>query len=205
VALGSDIIRYSSAWAYAVELWSAAKDGRPELRDQALAEFARLAEDGDPHAQDTLADMYFNGDGVPKDLELSRYWRDRLAALGERGNVAAQMLLHWNYLMGPIVRDWDIAAYWLLKAAEAGDPEAQYEIWCNAEIVFPGDAGEAKRKAAPWLEKAAAQEYAEAMFVLSRRFGSPDNPTPKWRELITKAADQGLPAAIGMLRKAKPR
>lgn len=189
------IVRQSEECERAKKLWAADK------HEEALALFTRLAAAGDPHAQSRLVNLYRDGrEHVARDFGRCRYWLDRMSDVAEAGNVDAQMILFGWYQMEPLVADDDLAAYWLLKAAEAGDPEAQYEVWGNAETVFPGPRELAARQAQPWLEKAAAQGYAEAMYHLSRQYFAPDGrPSERALELISKAAEQGLPPAVEYL------
>ena len=73
-----------------------------------------------------LAIMHSVGDGVPKDLKKAHELAVRAA---ETGDLQAQFNLAQSYRMGDetVARDYQKAAHWYRKAAEAGMPKAQNE------------------------------------------------------------------------------
>ena len=90
-------------------------------KDEAKAAlwFERAAEQGNDYAQKMLADLYEEGRGLPKNLQLAADWREKAA---KRGNVQAQFLLGKMYLDGAGVKPDPVrGAYWLNRAATEGD------------------------------------------------------------------------------------
>lgn len=84
------------------------------------------AESGDSYAQNRLADMYKNGRGVIKSDMEARSWYDKSAKLGSsyaKTNLA-KMLRDGEG--GPI--NTDVAIQLFREAAEADEPNAQYEL-----------------------------------------------------------------------------
>lgn len=181
----------SAACREASDLWSANR--RPE----AVALLMAQAEADDPEAQAALVDLYARGgDPLPQDLEQSRRWTNRLVKLADAGNVTAQRVLFGESLKRPESVDLDRGVQWLLKAAEAGDPAAQLDVWAHAAIVFPGPPAQVHRAARAWLKKSAAQGHAEAMWILAwQQFTRAGEPTAAALELIAKAAAQNFPPA----------
>ncbi len=111
----------ASAGVY--EGWTAARRGDFAT---ALAEFRRLAEDGNFVAQYNLGVMYANGRGVPRDLEKAATWFQRSA---EGGDARAQFNLGNLYARGEgMPRNLSRAAEWYAKAAEQNLPDAQYSL-----------------------------------------------------------------------------
>lgn len=71
---------------------------------------------GHGRAEFAIAQIYFRGDGVPKDAATGRDWLERAAAHGEAG---AQFLLGSFYEEGRgVSRDVAEAYYWYARAAE---------------------------------------------------------------------------------------
>ncbi|MFH1726778.1 MAG: caspase family protein [Elusimicrobiota bacterium] len=84
------------------------------------------ASKGEPNAQQVLAEMYFHGRGVPKDLKKAFELRMKSA---EQGNMYAQSglgNLHFNGTGAP--KDYVESAKWYRKAAEQGEPGAQHML-----------------------------------------------------------------------------
>jgi tetratricopeptide (TPR) repeat protein len=109
-----------------------------------------VAESGEQFAQIYLGQMYFDGDGVPQNIEEGARWSAKAA---EQGDVELQNNLGQRYLKG---RDFDEAAKWLLKAARQGHAVAQNSL--GACRLAAGDNVEAVE----WFRKAADQGHAGA-------------------------------------------
>jgi TPR repeat protein len=84
-----------------------------------------------------------------------------------------------------------------LDRAEAGDPEAQFQL--GLRLVTPQDATDANiKQGAMWVKKAAEQDYLPAMHVLGEFYESgvgvpkDDKRAAEWQQ---KAADKGMPEA----------
>lgn len=49
-----------------------------------------LAEQGNPEAQESVASMYFHGQGVPVDYTKALFWAEKAARQGNAGRVACR-------------------------------------------------------------------------------------------------------------------
>jgi TPR repeat protein len=88
----------------------------------AYSKFRQAAEQSDARAQSSLASMYYNGLGVPKDYRQALYWYTKAA---KQGHAGAQYNLGLMYAEGiGIARNYEQALYWYTKAAEQGHAEA---------------------------------------------------------------------------------
>lgn len=85
----------------------------------------------------------------------------------EKGDAAAQFKLGFCYSIGcgTPSRDYALARKWYIKAAEAGHPDAQFEV--SGLYSRHGDEREEKFK---WLYKAAASKYPKAYHALGAHF-----------------------------------
>jgi TPR repeat protein len=89
----------------------------------AQRELTAAAETGDTQAEVNLAMLYFNGKGIPRDLEKARHWFTQAA---EAGNAQAEFLLAGMYLHGIGVEpDTRAALEWYDKAAAQGHAGAR--------------------------------------------------------------------------------
>ena len=94
-----------------------------EKYEEAYSIVLKLAEEGDLDAQETLGDMYFDGQGVDQDLSKAMEWLEK-AALG--GNPDAQWKLGTFYEFGRVSDpDYEKAMEWYTKSAEADNPTGQ--------------------------------------------------------------------------------
>jgi len=131
----------------------------------ALPLFEKLAEQGNAKAQNVLAVMYINGQGLPKDIKKAMIWYEKAAALG---NDAAQYNLGIIYDLGEnnIPQDYKKAAYWYEKAAALGRAEAQYNL--GAMYIKGKGVSQNYEQGVAWIKKAAskgdemAQKFLEA-------------------------------------------
>lgn len=83
-------------------------------------------------------------------------------ALAESGSVTAQIFIGWMYEVGRGVdRNLEEARRWYRRAADAGSPMGQFHlgILCISQEDYAA--------ALEWLNKAAAQNYAPALFRLA--------------------------------------
>ncbi len=87
-----------------------------------IAEFRKLAEQGNPHAQALLGSAYIQGDGVPQDKrEAVRWWRKA----AEQGNARAQVSLGRAYFFGEgIIIDYREAYIWYSIVKANGNENA---------------------------------------------------------------------------------
>ena len=92
-----------------------------------LTDLKKLADEGDPIAQNNLGYSYLYGlDGI-KDLDQAIYY---LNAAASQGQVNAMTTVGWTYFTGEhgAPQDNDEAIYWNQKASDAGFTVASYNI-----------------------------------------------------------------------------
>jgi len=133
---------------------------------------------------------------------VTRRYTDAQAAwlpLAESGHALAQFGLYKLYAGGLGVEkpDEKKAYEWLLKAAEAGLPNAQYTM---GDVLLRGKGVKQDQAAAVgWYEKASAQGHGEARFKLAALYyagiGVPKN-IPKSLALYRASAEAGHPEAL---------
>ena len=141
-------------------------------------------------AQYNLGLLYFNGDGVPKDLKQAVSWFTKAA---EKGDARAQYYLGNAYVLGEgVSKDLKQGFEWYSKAAEQGIAKAQY----NVGLAYYQGQPVTKdlKKAFEWYSKAAEQEHIGAqmflglMYLAGEGVNQDDN---KAFNLYKKAAEQG--------------
>ena len=148
------------------------------------------AQKGDAEAMLSLAAMYANGDGVPKDLRQAARLHRKAA---DRGVARAQCLVGVDYINGDGVKiDKDEAVRWFRKAAAQGLAGAQYNLGlCYADGAV---AGKTAVDAVALYRQAAAQDLAAAKYAISECYfngiGVPKDLAEgvKW---VREAAEQG--------------
>ena len=130
------------------------------------------AEAGQPAAQFELANIYFQGQDIPRDYVAALSWYFRAAG---GGNPGAAFAIGEMYAKGQGVRRDPVeAARWLQQSAQAGYSQAEVEL---AEMYAKGD-GVARdpAQAADWYKKAAAQGDIEPGLNLNRLDAELVNP-----------------------------
>lgn len=135
---------------------ASAQSGQPNL-----AALKKAAESGDPKAQCELGVLYFNGEGVAKNIQEAI----RLFTLSaDKKYLDSQTNLGWIYRHSPGYLDPAKSAKYYLAAAQQGDAESQYLI----ALMYKAGEGVAKneKEAAAWLLKAAGQKHPEAQSAL---------------------------------------
>ena len=109
----------------------------------------------------------------------------RSADLGE---VNAQVLLGTFYADGEIVeRCEERAIDWFMRAAEAGNAEAQFQL----SLLVPK-----KEEAEVWLERAAGQGHSTALYELAMKRLSGQNDLNEAVRLLTYSCEEGNPEAM---------
>jgi uncharacterized protein len=124
----------------------------------ALQLWQPLANQGDPRAQQSLGNMYANGQGVPQDDAEAVKWFRKAA---DQGDPYAQFNLGNMYAEARGVPQDDAQAVkWFRKAADQGDPGAQYNLGVTYQRGqgVPQDYAEAIK----WYRRAADQDHASA-------------------------------------------
>lgn len=143
-------------------------------KEKAAFWFKKASDQGDLDAQSTLASMMFLGDGIKQDKEKA-FELYELAA--ERGHEGAQSVVYTE---------------WLVKALY-GDKECQFNI---GDIYLYGKYGIEKDidVAIDFLEKAAAQDHAQSLYILSLLYNNGIEVTKdenKAIKYLKKASDLG--------------
>ena len=126
--------------------------------------YRKAAENGNKKAQFWLGCMYYDGDGVAKDLALAALWYMRAGSDSETCSACsdAQLRLGHMYHTGAgVEQDSAVACAWYRRSAEQGNADAQYCMGTVCDAVEGDRAG-----AARWYEKAASQGHAGARFQL---------------------------------------
>ena len=128
-----------------------------------LAALTAAAHSGDAEAAYRLGRAYKTGHGAPADLQSAERWFETAAKQGHaKAGAELGLVLHQE---GRSVE----ALPWLRKAAEAGDPRAQYSL---ATILFAGEVVPADADAARgWMRKAARAGLpaaTEALAIMSK-------------------------------------
>ena len=97
------------------------KEATTKLRE--VEAYRKAADQGDSDAQNNLGNMYYNGEGVPKDAVQAGSWYRKAAG---QGHPLAQYKLGLMYSTGTgVPKDVEQAVSWFSKAADQGHPGAQ--------------------------------------------------------------------------------
>ena len=79
-----------------------------------------------PKAQFRLGSLYYNGDGVERNLEKAKYWFEKSAEQGDSDAQRILGLLYWLYYAEEKVdQDMEKGNYWLEKADVQKKEEAE--------------------------------------------------------------------------------
>ena len=93
---------------------------------KALDPIRKMAGDGVVYAQNTLGNMYYNGEGVKQDYKEANKW---FRKAGDQGYAESQYYLAWSYQHGQGVKQDDKeASKWFRKAGDQGYAGAQYYL-----------------------------------------------------------------------------
>ncbi len=136
-----------------VEAWQAGN------HDEAIRLWRPLADRGDADAQYNIAQAYFLGRGVPRNMNLAEQWYERAARQGhEEAQGALGLILFQNGRRRE-------AMPWIESAAERGDPRAQYVL---GTALFNGDlVGQDSARAYALMIAAAASGLPPAVSQLA--------------------------------------
>ena len=136
-----------------------------EERDNAIAELAQIANQGDTHAQYLTGLLYRDGGLLVPDAEQARHWLE----LSAQELPAAQYTLGKLYLSDdPDIHDPAKGRYWLQQAADSGHEYAAYRLgkeYLTGENI-PKDAAQA----AAYLQQAAEQATPYAQYLLGKLY-----------------------------------
>lgn len=137
-------------------------EGAPQDAEQARLWYGRAAQQGSPSALHRLAQM----DDAALAVEMADPARRKALLRRADRDARSQYLLGRAYMNGfGTARDEAAGREWMLRAAESGEADAQYE----AAYFFPagGEGREAYAAALAWTEKAARAGQRFAAFNLA--------------------------------------
>ncbi|WP_455221919.1 AgmX/PglI C-terminal domain-containing protein [Kaarinaea lacus] len=150
------------------------------------------ATDGKPEAQMLLGQLYFNGEGVEKDIQAALYWYDKAAS---QGFVDAQYRLGLLYFEGKpeIPKDYDKAYQWLQQALKNGNNDAKPKL----EGLYKTDSGKVVNlhESPEILQQVASTGNKQARFLYSEKLLKGDGyPQDKAKAIamLTEDAHQGF-------------
>ncbi len=125
-----------------------------------------LAAEADTTVQGYVADMYYLGNGVEKDLQKARYWYQQAAT---KGDAKAQVSLGYMYNYGEgIAQDYQQAIYWYQQSAQQDNPYAQLYL---GDIYYAGHGVPTDyQQAKYWYTQSAKQSNYEAQAKLAEMY-----------------------------------
>ena len=164
------------------------------LGDYEKARYEALigASDGDPIAQMLMGQLYYNGEGVEKSVELAMYWYEQAA---RQGYQEAQFRLGTLYFNGSpgIEKDYKKAWEWLSKADDSGHGKVEPML----EILYRQESGEVVNlnESPEVLVQAAESGVLKAKFLLANNLvkaGGTEDEKNRAISMMTDAAKQGF-------------
>ena len=161
----------------------------------------KAADAGSLEAMYDLADCYWDGEGVEKNVPLSIKWMTKAA---DAGYVKAQTALGATYFQGMegLDQNYALSEKYLLMAANKDNTDAQ------AYIAYLYIAMEDYSKAMVWARKAAQMEHPQACFALGRIYdeglGVEVNHKEglKWYEKAANGGDADAQNIVGNIYSA---
>lgn len=173
--------------------------GVEQNHTEALHLYTRSAEQGFPYAAFELGKMYRDGVGCEKDeASAADYFAQAFAGFcnleQQSHDDKLQYRIGWMLLHGVGAdRDEAAAREWFEKAAQLGNPHAQYQL---AKIILadPASGPEQTARALEWLTRAAEAGQDCAQYALGKLYRDGgkaiQQDTAKAVKLFTKAAEQ---------------
>lgn len=140
----------------------------PKDEAKAVEWFRKGAEAGGPKSQLNLGKMLAEGKGIEKNEEEGKKWIRAAADQGQPDAAYAMGTILYFGQYGQAV-EYAAAYPYLLKAAEAGHPEAQNTV--GAMLESAKGVGRDASNAEEWYRKAAKQGHAKAQSCLGRLLG----------------------------------
>jgi hypothetical protein len=170
---------------------------------RALAEFTPLAEQGNPQAMFNLAVMYMRAQGVQKNEVLAERY---LYGAAQKGQPMAQFMWGNFRQAGEMGGPADVkdAANWLLKAAQQGHAQAQYQIG----VMYRTGSGveQDTEQSLYWITKAKDNGLTRAQADLARYYEEGRGLVRNERlaaKIYAQAAEKGDAYAAYMLAAMK--
>ena len=154
--------------------------------EKATKYLVAAAEHGVQQAQVDYANMCFEGQLLPRNMDEAAKWF-KVAAEGFNGT--AMYALGCMYANGySFAEDDKKAAEWFTSAAEGGEPNAQYALAC---FYYEGRGVEKdEKKAAAWFQESAEQGHPGAMSFLGMF------------KITGRVVDQDIEGGLELLKKA---
>ena len=183
------------------ELYKGFMDNEQKLKEEnenkikAFQYFLNSAQNGNPEAMSTVANMYRKGEGTEKNFSNALGWYKKAS---ENGNSEAMYHLGCFYIDGIAVsKDNSKAFKYFKKAAENGYTDAMYELAC----MYREGKGteESKKKAFRWYKKAADKGLASAMTSLGTMYAKGAYVSQDYEEALIwykKSAEKNDPDSI---------
>ncbi|KAG9068851.1 hypothetical protein KI688_011138 [Linnemannia hyalina] len=179
-------------------------DAKPPLRapqntttdvpiEKDLAQLSISASLGDTSAQVALGNMYTDGEGVLQDYQSAMDWYLK-SAIKEIQLASAVGL--------SVSRSYSAVLEWFIKAADQGDPDAQYSVGAMYNVGKSDPQNFAK--AMEWYRMAADKEDAGAQCKIGIMDIKGQGVTKSYseaRKYFQKATDQGHPDAQNWLKE----
>jgi len=176
--------------ALTLPLVTATKVGAEQVE---LTRLKEQSKKGSAEATYKVGEAYFDGHGVPRDVETAELWFRKAA---EQGSVTAQATLGSLLSMKKSDSSHKEAVIWLRKAALAGNPNSQALLglmYLEGKGVEVNDA-----EALSWARKAATARQPDGEFLLGMMImggrGGPANPQQGF-QLVLSAAEKGAVGA----------
>lgn len=175
------------------------KDASASEADRKFESYQADAERGDAQAQLALAQMYKNGQGVPKNNELAFEWFLKAA---EQGDAQAQYevaLMYKNGIGTP--QNLELTFEWFQKAAVQDHAMAQYYLGLMYDAGY--GVPQNKELAIEWLWKAVENGAPDVRWVLEMCLecnrGAPfDALALKWYQKLAEQGDVGAQNKLGI-------
>ena len=180
-----------------VLLWQAKSAYTQRDYATALTAFQRSAELGNVEAMTFLGFMYYEGHGVPRDLDRARTWFENAAA---KGNASAMANLGYLHSMQ---KDYENAVSWLSRAVEAGDSAAMFNL--GTMYVRGEGIGRDYAKAYKLFHQAAVNGDGAAMNALAVLYANglgvarDDEVAVEWHRKAVAAGDVSAMFNLGHL------
>lgn len=153
---------------------------------------------GDTWATDFLAEMYYRGDGVPKNYEEAKYWAEKAAEAGSPRGINNLGLM---YRFGDgVVKDTIQAEFYFKKAAESNF-DAAYENLGDMHYYGEGVEKDYDR-AISYYEKGkeiGSLRCTQKIADVYRERKDGKSSKKKYLEYVTQAAEKGLDVSQNIL------
>jgi len=175
------------------------KEASSSETDRKLEAYQADAERGDAQAQLALAQMYKNGQGVPKNDELAFEWFMKAA---EQGDAQAQYEVAHMYKNGlGTPKNLELTFEWFHRAAVQDHALAQFYLGLMYDAGY--GVPQNKELAVEWFMKADENGAPDARFVLEMCFecnrGAPfDALALEWYQKLAEQGDVGAQNKLGM-------